>query len=719
MKNKLLLLTSLLVFVFSSCKNIEQNTANKETTTVTFAAYNARAIYAEHSNSDYTYTISGTSDSGTTFQTDKKYTYTELSSARFEIQQGIWDFTMNAYAGEEVIFSGTKSVTLTDEPASISIPLHAVTGSTASLSVKLNYPENKGVAKITAGLYDSVTDSDTGSALTLDAGFVTYSNDNVPSGINKILKFYLYDSQDVCIGSFIEGLFLAASDSVTVERTLSNVNTFAATVSVKDVNGDDFIDSGLLVKAVKGDKKYPMTAVSGTNMYTASLPVGTYDVYTGQTDTGVDLTITFINGGNTSFRFNYPVCSLDNFESMISSLTKDTTIVLTGELTDIDLLSIREAIKNSTYKVNLDLSQTKGLTSIPHRGFDYCDKLSGIIIPESVTSIYDLSFNGCTSLSSVTIPDSVTFIDNWAFKGCTSLAAITVDSNNTRYTSIDGVLFRKDSTILVTYPQGNKSDSYTIPESVTSIDYLAFRDCTSLSYVTIPDSVTTIGEAAFSGCTSLSSVTIGEFVTYIGSGAFYDCTSLSSVTIPDSVTSIDWNAFYGCTSLSSVTIPNSVTTIGNSAFRDCSSLSSVTIGGSVTSIGDSAFYGCKLLSSITIPDSVTSIGHSAFQGCTSLSSVTIGGSVTSIGSYAFYNCSSLSSVTIPGSVTSISCYAFYSCSKLTAITFTDTSNWYRTNNQIRWEKKTGGILEDVTNASANSTNFRTTYVSYYWYKLDE
>jgi hypothetical protein len=788
MKNKLLLLTSLLVLVFSSCKNIEQGSSNKATATVSFAADSARAIFKEHSNSDYTYTISGTSGSGDNFATDKKYTYEELLSARFEIQKGTWNFTMDAYAEDEPAFSGTKCVTLTDEPVSVSIPLHAVTGSTASLSVKLNYPENKGVAKITAGLYDSVTDSDTGSALTLGAGFVTYTNDDVPSGINKILRFYIYDSQDVCIGSFIEGVFLASSDSVTVERTLSNVNTFAASVSVKDVNGDDFIDSGLLVKAVKEDKKYPMTAVSGTNMYTASLPVGTYDVYSGLTDSGADLSITFINGGNTSLQLDYQVCSLNNFASMISSLTEDSTIVLSGELTDSDLTAIADAIKNSTYNVNLDLSNTTGITSIPDNTFISCSNLSGITIPDSVTTIGDVAFSGCTSLSavtipdsvtsigiaafdsctslsSVTIPDSVTAIESYAFYVCTSLTTITVDSNNVNYSSIDGVLFNKDATAIITYPAGKQSATYTIPDSVTSIgdsafsfcsslssvtigdsvtsisDYAfqgctslssvtigdsvtsigrsAFDRCTSLASVTIPDSVTSIASQAFYGCTSLSSVTIGEFVTYIGSGAFYDCTSLSSVTIPDSVTSIDWNAFYGCTSLSSVTIPNSVTTIGNSAFRDCSSLSSVTIGGSVTSIGDSAFYGCKLLSSITIPDSVTSIGHSAFQGCTSLSSVTIGGSVTSIGSYAFYNCSSLSSVTIPGSVTSISCYAFYSCSKLTAITFTDTSNWYRTNNQIRWEKKTGGILEDVTNASANSTNFRTTYVSYYWYKLDE
>ncbi len=787
MKNKLLLLTSLLVLVFSSCKNIEQGTSNKATATVSFAADSARAIYAEHSNSDYTYTINGTSDSGATFATEKKYTYTELSSARFEIQQGAWDFTMNAYADEEVIFSGTKSVTLTDEPASISIPLSAVTGSAASLSVKLNYPENKGVAKITACLYDSVTDSDTGSSLTLEAGFVIYTNDDVPSGINKILKFYLYDSQNVCIGSFIEGVFLASSDSVTVERTLSNVNTFAATVSLKDVNGDDFIDSGLLVKAVKGDKEYPMTAVSGTNMYTASLPVGTYDVYSGQTDSGADLTITFINGGNTSLQLDYQVCSLNNFASMISSLTENSTIVLTGELTDSDLTTLMKAIKNSTYKVNLDLSQTTGLTSIPDDtfkscsklsgitipdsvtsignnafysctslssltipdsvtsignnafysckslssvtipdsvtsignnafysctslssltipdsityigrytfkackslssvtipdsvtsiwvgAFEYCSSLSSVTIPDSVTSISNNAFSGCTALSSVTIPDSVTSIGNEAFRGCKILTTITVDSNNANYSSIDGVLFNKDATAIITYPAGKQSATYTIPNSVTSIGDNAFNGCSSLSSVNIPESVTSIGDNTFYGCSSLSSVTIPESVTSIGDNAFNGCSSLSSVNIPESVTSIGDNAFYGCSSLSSVTIPESVTSIGDEAFEYCTSLSSVNIPESVTSIGDNAFYGCSSLSSVNIPESVTSIGDEAFEYCTSLSSVTIPDSVTSIGYATFSGCSSLSSVNIPDTVTSIGNYAFNNCTSLSSVPIPDS-----------------------------------------------
>ena len=180
--------------------------------------------------------------------------------------------------------------------------------------------------------------------------------------------------------------------------------------------------------------------------------------------------------------------------------------------------------------------------------------------------------------------------------------------------------------------------------AVTSIGYLAFGFCDSLTSVTIPDSATNIGEYAFGFCYSLASVTISDSVTSIGDYAFADCDSLTSVTIPDSVTTIGDSAFEACTSLTSVTIPDSVTSIGDSAFFDCTSLTSVTISDSVTTIGGFVFASCSSLTSVTIPDSVTSIGDSAFCYCTSLTSVTIPDSVTTIGDFAFYGCNSLEDI---------------------------------------------------------------------------
>jgi hypothetical protein len=219
-----------------------------------------------------------------------------------------------------------------------------------------------------------------------------------------------------------------------------------------------------------------------------------------------------------------------------------------------------------------------GMTSIGYSAFRGCTSLTSVTIPDSVTSIGYSAFCHCTSLTSVTIPDSVTsIVGDWAFRGCTSLTSIHVKNknNNANYYSEDGVLFDGTKSVLIFCPRGKTGD-YIIPDSVTRIEYWAFRNCTSLTSITIPDSVTGIGNEAFRGCTSLTSVTIPDSVTRIGGWAFSGCTSLTSVTIPDSVTGIGSKAFSSCTSLTSVTIPDSVTRIEKGAFENCTSLTSVT-----------------------------------------------------------------------------------------------------------------------------------------------
>ena len=205
-----------------------------------------------------------------------------------------------------------------------------------------------------------------------------------------------------------------------------------------------------------------------------------------------------------------------------------------------------------------------------------------------VTKIGDGAFYGCTGLKSVTIPSSVKEIGDWAFWDCTGLTKITVDKNNKNYTSVDGVLFNKDKTIILVYPSA-KGSSYVIPSSVTYIGKNAFNGCTGLKSVTIPSSVKEISSQAFATCTGLKSVTIPNSVTRISWEVFLGCTGLTSATISRSATYIGEGAFNGCTSLKSVTIPNSVTEIGERAFNDCTGLKSVTIPNSVTKIGDYAF----------------------------------------------------------------------------------------------------------------------------------
>ena len=250
-----------------------------------------------------------------------------------------------------------------------------------------------------------------------------------------------------------------------------------------------------------------------------------------------------------------PTENIEKFIEEIKALTEKGThtIKVTGQIAGYTISEIKKALEDldEGIYVNLDLSETTGLTSIENESyrnytFNNCDKLAGISIPDSVTTIGEKAFYNCSNLESVTIGNGVTEIGRYAFK-----------------------------------------------------------DCTGLTNVTINNGVTSIGSATFENCTSLTNVTIPDSVTYMGSHIFKDCTSLTSVTIPDSVTEIAWYAFYGCTGLESVTIPDSVTSIDVYAFYNCSSLTSVTIGDSVTSISNYAFYDCRSLTSVTFADTTS------------------------------------------------------------------------------------------------------------------
>ncbi|MGN0526654.1 MAG: leucine-rich repeat protein, partial [Acutalibacteraceae bacterium] len=236
--------------------------------------------------------------------------------------------------------------------------------------------------------------------------------------------------------------------------------------------------------------------------------------------------------------------------------------------------------------------------SIGHGAFESCINLTSVTIPDSVTSIGNSAFYCCRSLTSVSIGNGVTSIGNEAFNGCTSLTSINVDENNTKYSSVDGVLFNKNKTVLIQCPAGKTDNNYVVPDSVTNIGDYAFYICRNLKIITIPDSVTSIGNYAFYKCTNLISVSIGNSVTSIGNEAFNGCTSLTSITIPNSVTSIGNFAFEECSNLTSITISDSVKNIGKWAFCCCTNLTTVTIGNGVTNIGNSAFYKCSSLSDV-------------------------------------------------------------------------------------------------------------------------
>lgn len=342
------------------------------------------------------------------------------------------------------------------------------------------------------------------------------------------------------------------------------------------------------------------------------------------------------------------------------------------------------------------------VTSIGEGAFADSFGVTSIAIPDTVTNVGLLAFLSCTSLTNVTISSGVIGLGELSFKNCVSLTDIMVDTNNPVFSGVGGVLFDKDQTTLVQYPQGKTAGCYAVPAGVQSIGYGAFYDCTELTNLSLPAGLENIGDAAFSGCTKLAAARIPKGVTNVGVEAFSGCQSLTQLVIPDSVVNLGFSAFFACGGATNATIGNNVRAIGNSTFASCSSLSSVTVGNGVASLGINAFEYCQSLASLTLGSSLTNIGDSAFSYCFALPDVTIPNGVTTIGSQAFWYCDSLSTINLPASVTSIGDRVFEFCGGLTAITVDPGNPAYESNAGVLFDQRSARLVQYPANNPRSS-----------------
>ena len=358
-----------------------------------------------------------------------------------------------------------------------------------------------------------------------------------------------------------------------------------------------------------------------------------------------------------------------------------------------------------------DIVIEEGVTTIPSYTFNN-SQITSIVIPGSVTSIGDEAFSSCESLSSVYYTGSITEWCKISFEG---FSANPLNFSVSLYIGneiLSGDIVIEDG--VTTIPSytfcHSRITSIKLPESVTSIGWYAFYNCSELTgNLILPNNVTSIGKWAFYNCSGLTgNLILPETVIYIGSGAFSYCSGFTGeLAIPQNIIEIWPSSFSYCSGLTgNIVIPDGIMTIGDQAFMQCSGLTGdLIIPNGITSIGSGAFAWCSGLTSVVIPDSVTNIGSMAFSGCSGLTSITVqagnsvyhtennclietaskkllqgcntsqipsDGSIVSISTGAFTACSELTSIIIPESVTSIEGYVFANCSGLTSIIIPDS-----------------------------------------------
>ncbi|MBQ8546210.1 MAG: leucine-rich repeat domain-containing protein [Clostridia bacterium] len=336
-----------------------------------------------------------------------------------------------------------------------------------------------------------------------------------------------------------------------------------------------------------------------------------------------------------------------------------------------------------------------------------------IYTPVTMYSKYSLYFNG-EKVTKIVIPDTVTEINSYQFSHIDSIKSVVIPEG---VTSIGANAFAKSSI-----------SSITLPSTLKTIGANAFAE-TKISNITLPSSLESVGEGAFSYCYSLNDVNyLGDikgwcdidFATISANPiSRAGCLSLNGeklteLVIPSTVKEIKNYQFYNLNSITSITIQEGVSTIGDYAFAYSSSANKLIISEGLESIGKYAFQLCSSLDEVTMPKTINAIHSGAFYGSNNVStlnylgnvsdwcnidfewydatpvkksttvyfngeeatSIVIPSTVSEINDYQFYNFANLVSVTFPKELTRVGMRAFYGCTSIKKVSYLgDVEGW--------------------------------------------
>jgi hypothetical protein len=441
-----------------------------------------------------------------------------------------------------------------------------------------------------------------------------------------------------------------------------------------------------------------------------------------------------------------------------------TSLTLSGNIDARDFAFMRDKIKmlsildltsaviksySGSDGTNSEISTYYPANEIPTYAFynpyllTYKSSLISIKLPSTLVSIGYLAFYYSWNLTGqISIPASVKSITDYAFYGCSSISSFSVASSNTRYSSLNGVLFSKNQDTLFVFPP-SKSGNYTIPNTVKHIGVSAFENCYNLTAITLPTSLNSIGSYAFCYCSGIiGSLTLPSTLKKLEDGAFYGCWNLNGiVSIPSSLTDIGYYCFFESNNITSLSVNGS--NPAYASYNDAlysknmdtlficpgAKTGEFSIPTSVKLIGSHAFYKCnKITGVLNIPSGVDYIGYYAFYGCAQISEFQVsannayfsaengvlvsknkdriiacpaskGGlyqmptSVEQIDPAAFAYCSNLTGTfSIPSNLTQIGDYAFYGCNQISGFSVDASNPVYSSNDGLLFNRNQDSLL---------------------------
>lgn len=130
----------------------------------------------------------------------------------------------------------------------------------------------------------------------------------------------------------------------------------------------------------------------------------------------------------------------------------------------------------------------ENVVGIGNYAFRGCNFVKCVELNENLKFIGAYAFYG-TDIVNANIPSELEQIGDFAFGNCSELENITVDVSNSVYADLDGVLYNKELTALICYPQGKKDNAINLAPSLEEVKTMAFYNCDLLKIINYNGSV--------------------------------------------------------------------------------------------------------------------------------------------------------------------------------------------------------------------------------------
>ena len=220
---------------------------------------------------------------------------------------------------------------------------------------------------------------------------------------------------------------------------------------------------------------------------------------------------------------------------------------------------------------------------------------------------------------SLYIPSTVEYFEvssgTWVWP---NLESITVDPNSAYLSSDEnGILYNKDKTVLIHYPDRATEKVFTVPSYVTEIKPYAFCSVDYIEELIIPGNVKKIDQYAFCYNEALKSVVLENGVEHLGYYSFLGCTLLDEVVLPSSLKFIGLSIFKQTAYINNdanydkdgaMYNNNMLLNVRGTAINETYEIKEGT-----RLIASGAFSESNTsLTEVVIPNSVEFVGHSAF-----------------------------------------------------------------------------------------------------------